>query len=153
MYLPDDLYDELKRRDLPASELLQVAVRAELERRDVLEATADYLTELAAEIGGPTRRQQSRADAIVRRIRDRQLHQTGWPVLVIDSGGVSRLAEHSTRALALIRALRDDGLRPPIAPTVVLVESLQGHSGRDATTNRFLKTCVAHAHHVTVGTI
>ena len=26
-------------------------------------------------------------------------------------------------------------------PTVVLVESLQGHVGRDAPTNRFLKTC------------
>ena len=63
-------------------------------------------------------------------------------MLIIDSGGVSRLAERSTRALALIRALRDDGLCPPIAPTVVLVESLQGHSGRDATTNRFLKTCI-----------
>ena len=63
-------------------------------------------------------------------------------MLIIDSGGVSRLAERSTRALALIRAFRDDGLWPPIAPTVVLVESLQGHSGRDAATNRFLKTCV-----------
>ena len=77
VYLPDDLYDELKRRDLPASELLQIAVRAELERRDVLDATDEYLTELAAEVGEPTERQQSRADAIVRRIRDRQLHQTG----------------------------------------------------------------------------
>ena len=77
VYLPDDLYDELKRHDLPASELLQVAVRAELELRDVLEATDDYLTELAAEVGEPTARQRSRADAIVRRIRDRQLHQTG----------------------------------------------------------------------------
>ena len=66
-------------------------------------------------------------------------------MLIIDSGGVSRLAERSTRALALIRALRDNGLWPPIAPTVVLVESLQGHSGRDATTNRFLKTCVIDA--------
>ena len=63
-------------------------------------------------------------------------------MLIIDSGGVSRLAERSTRALALIRALRDDGLWPPISPTVVLVESLQGHDGRDANTNRFLKTCV-----------
>ena len=63
-------------------------------------------------------------------------------MLIIDSGGVSRLAERSTRTLALIRALRDDGLWPPIAPTVVLVESLQGHSGRDANTNKFLKTCV-----------
>ena len=66
-------------------------------------------------------------------------------MLIIDSGGVSRLAERSPRALALIRALRDDGLWPPIAPTVVLVESLQGHSGRDAITNRFLKTCVIDA--------
>ena len=63
-------------------------------------------------------------------------------MLIIDSGGVSRLAERSARALALIRALRDDGLWPPAAPTVVLVESLQGHIGRDATTNMFLKTCV-----------
>ena len=74
VYLPDDLYEELKRRDLPASELLQIAVRAELERRDVLEATDAYLAELAAEVGEPTARQQSRADAIVRRIRDRPLH-------------------------------------------------------------------------------
>ena len=66
-------------------------------------------------------------------------------MLIIDSGGVSRLAERSARALALIRALRDDGLWPPVAPTVVLVESLQGHSGRDATTNMFLKTCVIDA--------
>jgi post-segregation antitoxin (ccd killing protein) len=77
VYLPDDLYEELKRRDLPASELLQVAVRAELERRDVLEATDEYLTELAAEVGEPTARQRSRADAIVRRIRDRHLHDVG----------------------------------------------------------------------------
>jgi hypothetical protein len=63
-------------------------------------------------------------------------------VLIIDSGGVSRLAERSTRTLALLRALRDDGLWPAIAPTVVLVESLRGQSGRDANTNRFLKTCV-----------
>ena len=77
VYLPDDLYEELKRRDLPASELLQIAVRAELERSDVLEATDAYLAELAAEVGEPTARQQSRADAIVRRVRDRRLHQTG----------------------------------------------------------------------------
>ena len=33
VYLPDDLYDQLKARGLPASELLQTAVRAELERQ------------------------------------------------------------------------------------------------------------------------
>ena len=103
-------------------------MRAELKRRDVLEATDDYLAELAADVGEPTERQQARDDAIVRRIRDRQLHHTGYHVLIIDSGGVSRLGERSTRTLALIRALRDDGLWPPIAPTVALVESLQGRS-------------------------
>ena len=66
-------------------------------------------------------------------------------MLIIDSGGVSRLAERSTRTLALIRALRAAELWPPVAPTVVLVESLQGHSGRDANTNRFLKTCLIEA--------
>lgn len=77
VYLPDDLYQELKSRDLPASELLQEAVRAELERRAALEATDDYLTALAGDVGEPTPRQQSRADAIVRRIRNRPLNQAG----------------------------------------------------------------------------
>ncbi len=77
VYLPDDLYEQLKARQLPASELLQEAVRAELERRATLDATDEYLTELAAEVGEPTTRQQSRADAIARRIRDRRLNEAG----------------------------------------------------------------------------
>lgn len=63
-------------------------------------------------------------------------------MLVLDSGGVSRLSERSTRALALIRSLRAEQLWPPVVPTVVLVESMQSRPGRDANTNRFLKTCV-----------
>lgn len=63
-------------------------------------------------------------------------------MLVLDSGGVTRLAERSTQALALIRALRGADLWPPVVPTVVLIEALQGHAGRDANVNRFLKTCV-----------
>jgi hypothetical protein len=62
-------------------------------------------------------------------------------VLVLDSGGLSRLAERSQQALALIMSLRDEGLWPPHIPSVVLVECLQGHAGRDAVENRFLKTC------------
>ena len=62
-------------------------------------------------------------------------------MLVLDSGGVSRLAEHSRQAVALILALRDEGLWPPLVPSPVLVECLEGHVGRDAQTNRFLKTC------------
>jgi post-segregation antitoxin (ccd killing protein) len=75
VYLPDDLYADLKRRDLPASELLQVAVRAELERREALDATDQYLAELATEVGEPTARQRATAQAIARRVRDHQLNR------------------------------------------------------------------------------
>jgi hypothetical protein len=53
--------------------LLQVAVRAEVERRQALDATEQYVAELAVEVGEPTTQQLARAEAIVRRIRDRQL--------------------------------------------------------------------------------
>jgi hypothetical protein len=62
-------------------------------------------------------------------------------MLVLDSGAVTRLAERSRQAAALILALRSEGLWPPIVPSVVLVECLHGRTGRDAPTNRFLKTC------------
>jgi post-segregation antitoxin (ccd killing protein) len=77
VYLPDDLHEELKRRGLPASELLQLALRAELERQDALDETATYLEELAAEVGEPTARQSTNAGAIARRIRERGLGQAG----------------------------------------------------------------------------
>lgn len=62
-------------------------------------------------------------------------------MLVLDSGAVTRLAERSRQTVALILALLDEGLWPPVVPSVVLVECLQGHAGRDASVNRFLKTC------------
>lgn len=62
-------------------------------------------------------------------------------MLVLDSGGITRLAQRSRSAVALIRALRAEGLWPPLVPTASLVESLTGHPGKDANTNRFLKTC------------
>ena len=77
VYLPDALYDELKNRDLPASELLQVAVRAEIERQDALDATDRYLEELAAEIGEPSPRDRARAKRIVQRVQDRHLTKAG----------------------------------------------------------------------------
>ncbi len=63
-------------------------------------------------------------------------------MLVLDSGAVSRLASRTMRAGALIRAFTDQQLWPPIVPTMVLVESLYGDSGRDANTHRFLKMCL-----------
>lgn len=77
VYLPDDLYEALKKHGLPASELLQEAVRAELERRDAVDALDDYLSELAEEVGEPGPRQTSSADAVTQRIRSRSLHQAG----------------------------------------------------------------------------
>jgi hypothetical protein len=77
VYLPADLHEELKRRGLPASELLQIALRAELERQDALDETDRYLDELVAEVGEPSQRAQSAADAIARRIRDRSLERVG----------------------------------------------------------------------------
>jgi hypothetical protein len=62
-------------------------------------------------------------------------------VLILDSAAVSALAKRSRDALALIVALREEGLWPPRVPSVVLVECLQGDAGRDANENRFLKTC------------
>jgi hypothetical protein len=51
-------------------------------------------------------------------------------MLVLDSGAVSRLAERSRFSLALILALREEGLWPPAVPSVVLVECLHGHGVR-----------------------
>ena len=54
LYLPDDLYLEVKRKKLKASELLQEAVRAEVRRQDLLSNTDQYLKELIAEVGEPS---------------------------------------------------------------------------------------------------
>lgn len=62
-------------------------------------------------------------------------------MLVLDSGGVSRLAKRDKDTAALIIALRRRGLWPAIVPTVVLAESLTGSVQRDANANRFLKAC------------
>jgi predicted nucleic acid-binding protein len=62
-------------------------------------------------------------------------------LLVLDSGAVSRLAERSRTSAALILAFREEGLWPAAVPSFILVECLQGHAGRDANENRFLKTC------------
>ena len=72
VYLPGDLYEQVKTRHLPASELLQEAVRAEVRRQDLLSETDAYLTELLAEVGEPSPQERARAEAIARRIASRQ---------------------------------------------------------------------------------
>lgn len=77
VYLPDDLYRAVKERELPASELLQEAVAAELRRVELNEHADAYLEELIAEVGEPSARERTRADAIARRIRDRAARDAG----------------------------------------------------------------------------
>jgi len=69
VYLPDDLYRAIKDRELPASELLQAAVRAELRREALLEETDRYVAELIAEVGEPTAESVARAEELSQRIR------------------------------------------------------------------------------------
>jgi post-segregation antitoxin (ccd killing protein) len=72
VYLPDELYLEVKTRDLPASELLQEAVRAEVRRQDLLRETDAYLAELTAEMGAPAPYERTRAQAVAERIAARR---------------------------------------------------------------------------------
>lgn len=62
-------------------------------------------------------------------------------MLVLDSAGVSRLAERSPSAAALISALQGQGLWPPVVPSIVLVECLTGDGSRDAAEHRLLRMC------------
>lgn len=62
-------------------------------------------------------------------------------LLVLDSGGVTRLSRQSQDSAAIIAVLRRDGIWPPVVPSIVLVESLAGRQRTDALANRFLKTC------------
>lgn len=71
VYLPDDLYEQVKARGLPASELLQKAVRAELRRLDLLAETERYVTDLIAEVGPPAAAQRTRAGAVARKLAGR----------------------------------------------------------------------------------
>jgi hypothetical protein len=77
VYLPDDLYRELKERGLPASELLQEAVRAELQRLDLCREADGYVQALAREVGEPSHEETARAEAIARRIARRGARRTG----------------------------------------------------------------------------
>jgi post-segregation antitoxin (ccd killing protein) len=77
VYLPDDLYDLVKARGLPASELLQKAVRAEVRRLDLLAETDRYLATLIKEVGPPSAKERERAAAVARRLERRPARNAG----------------------------------------------------------------------------
>jgi hypothetical protein len=77
VYLPDELYEAIKTRRLPASEILQKAVRAELRRLDVLAETDRYLEELTSRVGVPREVDRARARALATRVSNRSRRKAG----------------------------------------------------------------------------
>jgi post-segregation antitoxin (ccd killing protein) len=77
VYLPDDLYELVKARGLPASELLQKAVRAELRRQDLLAESDQYINALVAHVGQPTTAERDRAGGLASRIERRATRNAG----------------------------------------------------------------------------
>ena len=77
VYLPDDLYRLVKKRRLPASELLQSAVRAEVRRLDLLSETDRFTTALIAEVGEPGPTERASAKALAQRIAKRATRKAG----------------------------------------------------------------------------
>ena len=64
------MYQQVKAYGLPASELLQKAVRAELRRLELLTETDRYVADLVAEVGY-TAAQRTHATAVARRLARR----------------------------------------------------------------------------------
>jgi post-segregation antitoxin (ccd killing protein) len=77
VYLPADLYEVVKECRLPASELLQEAVRGEMRRRKLQAASRRYTTELASQVGQPAARESARAVALAQRIVRRTDRKAG----------------------------------------------------------------------------
>ncbi len=72
VYLPDELYKAVKERHLPASELLQEAVRAELRREQLQRETDRYVEELTSEVGQPSAETVERAERLAAGIAARR---------------------------------------------------------------------------------
>jgi len=77
IYLPAGMYEQVKARALPVSELLQKAVQAELRRLDLLAETDRYLADLVKEVGTPSPAHRARAAAISRRLARRAVDKAG----------------------------------------------------------------------------
>jgi hypothetical protein len=69
VYLPDDLYRQVKRRGLSPSELLQEAVRAEVERLSKVEELDRYLARLGREVGKPSSADKAWAKGVAARVK------------------------------------------------------------------------------------
>ena len=64
VYLPDDLYELVKERGMPVSELLQAAIRREVELEAKRAAADELVRELALEHGEPSAADVAGAEAL-----------------------------------------------------------------------------------------
>jgi hypothetical protein len=76
VYLPDDLYTQLKEAGMSASALLQDAVRREVHTRELNRLADEYLADMDAVYGPPTPEETAEAEEWGRRIED-QLRRAG----------------------------------------------------------------------------
>jgi hypothetical protein len=68
VYLPDELHEQVKSLELPVSDILQHALRAEIRRRELV-AEADALIKRRDTIvGPPTAEERARVRGIVQRL-------------------------------------------------------------------------------------
>ena len=71
VYLPEELYKVVKEQHLPASELLQDAVRAELRRQELLAETDRYVEAFLNEVGEASAKAVARAEGLADEIGGR----------------------------------------------------------------------------------
>jgi hypothetical protein len=101
VYLPDDLYEQVKARRLPTSQLLREAVRAEVRRQDLLSEAGAYLSGLLAEVGEPSPQERARAEAIARRIGNTRLEVVWHLSPQSDAGGPLNLGVNGSTQRSL----------------------------------------------------
>lgn len=65
----------------------------------------------------------------------------GNHLVVLDPGGLRRLADRSPRSLAVLRTLRERDLWPAVVPSAAVVEALTGDADADRQLDAFLACC------------
>jgi len=64
VYLPQDLYEQVKSRRIKVSELLQDVLRREVRRLEKIEAAERHLAERIAEVGAPSEEDRAWAEQV-----------------------------------------------------------------------------------------
>src|SRR5690349_9346820 len=68
VYLPDDLYEMVKRERLSPSDVLQEALRAQAAVQERLAALDEYIADMIAEVGEPTEENLREAEEMAQRM-------------------------------------------------------------------------------------